>query len=79
MKSSVMIEWCLIFIAIFAYYEGHFLIMQAVIGVAFVTSLYKMIIDTNSKIVITLFTATLVVAYWETIPVVFTLLTTRLT
>lgn len=53
--------------------------MQAVIGVAFVTSLYKMIIDTNSKIVITLFTATLVVAYWETIPVVFTLLTTRLT
>ena len=79
MKPSVTIEWCLVFIGVFAYYEGHFLLMQAIIGIAFCSSLYKMIVDTNSKIVITLFTATLVVAYWETVPVVFTLLTTRLT
>ena len=74
-----MIKILLLLVTAFAQMEGHYLLAQGIAGAVLIVITYDTMIVATNKYIIGGYAFALTIAYWQTLPMLVTLLTTRIT
>lgn len=74
-----MVKISLLAVALFAVFEGHQLLAEGITAIVLITALDEIMLSMDSKFGIVLFSCASTIAMWNTLPILVTLLTTRIT
>jgi len=74
-----MVKIALLAVALFAVFEGHQLLADGITAIVLITALDEIILSLENKFAIVLFSCAATIATWNTLPILFTLMSTGIT